>query len=169
MKHLISDANSQIQTYQNKFTQSRRDFAFSGSPLCQNGLEHPKRDSAGMSSCYGICHSDVLTGDPRADRLFSPSCTSTRVSVASLRLWLIFTPSCLTPILSRARGRRIEPRHRRRLLGYSRLWRRRRLNAPISSVFMRKRGVFVGWSFVQQVIDLTISYIRVESDEASHI
>jgi hypothetical protein len=65
-----------------------------------------------LSAIPQVCHhhatenlySDVLTGDPRADRLFLPSCTSTRVSVASLRLWLMFTPSCLTPILSRARG-----------------------------------------------------------------
>jgi hypothetical protein len=31
---------------------SHGDFAFSGSPLCENGLDHPKCHSAGMSSCY---------------------------------------------------------------------------------------------------------------------
>ena len=118
---------------------------------------------------HHICHSDVLTGDPRADRLFLPSCTSTRVSVAFVQPWLMFTPSCLTLILSRARGRRIEPRHRRRLSRYSRLWRRRQLNVPILSVVMRRRGVFVCLSFVQQTLDLTISYIRDENDEASYI
>jgi hypothetical protein len=45
-----------------------------------------------LSAIPQVCHhhatenlySDVLTGDPRADRLFLPSCISTRVSVASL-------------------------------------------------------------------------------------